>query len=142
MAKYVIHKKGFLYTDEAFEVVQGEKGSIVATYDNLESAKIEKGRQDILSMQNLKGMNAVDFFFYNGNYDQVYQKLEEYYKLEFDLVIDDKYYFNLPNEISSTQAQYFLNIFDLSFHDIAEYADDEVLNPNDFNLEAEELGEF
>ena len=142
MAKYVIHKKGFFYTDEAFEEAEGAKGTIVATFDNLEDAKIEKERQDILSMQNLKGMNAVDFFFYSNNYDEIYQKLEAYYKSEFNLNIADKYYFELPDEISSSQSQYFLTIFDLSFHDIVEYTDDEVLNPDDFNLEEEELGEF
>jgi hypothetical protein len=28
MAKFVIHKKGFFYTDEAFELAEGAKGSL------------------------------------------------------------------------------------------------------------------
>ncbi len=142
MAKFVIHKKGFFYTDEAFELVEGVKGSIVGTFNTIDEAKTEKEKQDILSMQRLKGMNAVDFFFYSKNYDQVYQKIEEFYKSEFNLTISDKYYFELPKEINTEQAKFFLNIFDVSFHDIVEYSDDEELNPDDFNLEEQELGEF
>lgn len=142
MSKFVIHKRGFFYTDEAFSLAEGAKGSIVGTFDNLDSAKLEKEKQDIISMQNLKGMNAVDFFFYSNKYDQVYQKLEEYYKSEFDLTISDKYYFELPNQISVEQAKFFLNTFEISFHDIVEYSDNDELNPDDFNLREQELGEF
>ena len=77
MAKFVIHKKGFFYTDEAFEVAEGEKGSIIGTFNNLEQAKIEKAKEDIISIQNFGGMNVVDFFFYNDNYDEVYQQFEK-----------------------------------------------------------------
>ncbi len=142
MAKFVIHKKGFFYTDESFELAEGTKGSIVGTFNTLEEAKTEKEQQDILSMQRLKGMNAVDFFFHNSTYDQIFQKLEDYYKTAFALTISDKHYFDLPKEISSEQAKVFLNILEISFHDIVEYSDDEELNPEDFNLEEQELGEF
>jgi len=142
MAKFVVHKRGFFYTDEAFELIENAKGSIVAIFDNLDSAKLEKEQQDILSMQYLKGMNAVDFFLYSLNYEKVYQNLEDYYKSEFGLTIPDKHYFNLPEEISPEQAKFFLKIFDISFHDIIEYSDNEEINPDDFNLEEEELGEF
>lgn len=142
MAKFVIHKKGFFYTDEAFELAEGAKGSIVGTFDTIEEAKTEKEQQDILSMQKLKGMNAVDFFLYSKKYDEVYQKIEEFYKSEYNLTISDKYYFELPQEINLEQARFFLDTFDISFHDIVEYSDDEDLNPEDFNLEEQELGEF
>lgn len=142
MAKFVIHKKGFFYTDESFELAEGTKGSIVGTFNTLEEAKTEKEQQDILSMQRLQGMNAVDFFFYSSTYDQIFQKLEDYYKTEFALTISDKHYFDLPKEISPEQAKVFLNILEISFHDIVEYSDDEELNPEHFNLEEQELGEF
>ena len=142
MTKFVIHKRGFFYTDEAFELAEGTKGSIVGTFNTKEEVKSEKEQQDILSMQKLKGMNAVDFFFYSKNYDQVYQKIEEFYKSEYNLTISDKYYFELPKEINAEQAKFFLNTFEISFHDIVEYSDDEELNQEDFNLEELELGEF
>jgi len=143
MAKYVIHKRGFFYTDEAFELAAGAKGSIVATFDNVEEAKIEKQKQDILSVQDFGGMNVVDFFFHNDdNYDKIYQKLEEFYQSEFGLEIDDKYYFLFPEKISEKQAEEFLKILEISFHDVVEYDDEVELNPDDFNLEEMDLGEF
>jgi hypothetical protein len=142
MAKFVIHKKGFFYTDEAFEVAEGEKGSIIGTFNNLEQAKIEKAKEDIISIQNFGGMNVVDFFFYNDNYDEVYQQFEDFFLSEFNLKIEDKYYFSFPDTISEEQAIKIQQILNLTFHDIVEYEDDIVLNPNDFNLEESELGEF
>lgn len=142
MAKFVIHKRGFFYTDEAFELAEGEKGSIVGTFDNLEEAKIEKEKQDILSVQNFGGMNVVDFFFYNDDYDQVYQLMEDFYHSDFNLYIEDKYYFLFPENISVEQAKRFLEILALTFHDIVEYEDDAELDPEDFNLEEMDLGEF
>ncbi|WP_264552911.1 hypothetical protein [Flavobacterium sp. N2038] len=142
MAKFVIHKRGFFYTDEAFELAEGEKGSIVGTFKNLDEAKNEKAIQDLISIQNLGGMNAVDFFFYNDNYDEVYARFEDFFSSEFDLKIEDKYYFNFPEDISDDQAIKIQEILDVTFHDIVEYEDDEVLNPDDFNLEESDLGEF
>lgn len=142
MAKFVIHKRGFFYTDESFELCEGVKGSIVGIFENLDDAKNEKVQQDILSMQRLSEMNAVDFFFDSPNYDEIYEKLEDYYKKEFNITIDDKYYFDFPDQINEEQAKFFLNVLNISFHDVIEYGDDEVLDPDDFNLEDEELGEF
>jgi len=142
MAKFVIHKRGFFYTDEAFEVAEGEKGSIVGTFINLEDAKVEKEKQDIISIENFGGMNAVDFFFYNDNYEEVFQKFENLFSSEFNLKIEDKYYFNFPDVITKEQAKKIYEILNLTFHDIVEYEDDVELNDEDFNLEEQELGEF
>ncbi|MRX39239.1 hypothetical protein GJU43_08135 [Flavobacterium sp. LC2016-23] len=142
MAKFVIHKKGFFYTDEAFESAEGEIGSIVGSFNNLDEAKNEKVKQDILSIQNFGGMNVVDFFFYNDNYDEVYQKFEDFFSSEFNIKIEDKYYFDFPDVISAEQAKKIYEILNITFHDIVEYQDDVVLNPDDFNLEESELGEF
>lgn len=142
MAKYVIHKKGFFYTDEAFEVAEGEKGSIVGTYSTLEEAKEAKRKADIQSVQNLGGMNAVDFFFYSDNYDAVFNALEALYKTEFGIDIEDKDYFEFPENIDAAQAEKLLVIIGITFHDIVEYADDVTLDPDDFELSYEELGEF
>lgn len=142
MAKYVIHKKGFFYTDEAFEAVEGEKGSIVGMYSTLEEAKEEKRRADIQSVQNLAGMNAVDFFFYSDNYDAIFNALEALYKTEFGIAIEDKDYFEFPENIDDVQAEKLLEIIGVTFHDIVEYADDVAIDPDDFEFSYEELGEF
>lgn len=142
MSKFVIHKKGFFYTDEAYEVVDEAKGSIVGTYTRLEEAQAAKANADLASMCGLKGMLAVDFFLYRQDYDAVGRHMEDFYQKEFGLKIEDRDYFNFPAEINNEQAKVFLQILQLSFHDIVEYADDVVLNPDDFNLDEQELGEF
>lgn len=140
MAKFVVHKKGFFYTDDSFDLIEDSKGSIVGTFDNLDDAKEEKGIQDIKSMQSIAGNNATDFMD-DTDYNSMYRKIEEYYKSEFGLTISNKSYFHFPTEINPVQAKALLDILNVSFHDIAEYADDDVLNPQDFILD-EELGEF
>ncbi|TCN61239.1 hypothetical protein D0809_21300 [Flavobacterium circumlabens] len=142
MAKFVIHKKGFFYTDEAFESAEGKIGSIVGSFNNLEEAKNEKVKQDLLSIQNFGGMNVVDFFFYKDNYDEVYQQFEDFFSSEFDIKIEDKYYFDFPDVISAEQAKKIHEILNITFHDIVEYENDVILNPDDFNLEESDLGEF
>jgi len=142
MAKFVIHKRGFFYNDEAYNVVEGVNGSIVEAFSNLEDAKREKENQDIISMQNLKEMGVEDFFFYNNNYDRVYNQFKDYYNLEFCLNIEEMDYFCFPKEITKEQAIKFLEILNITFHDIVEYNDNEELNFDDFNIKEFELEEF
>jgi hypothetical protein len=145
MSKFVIHKRGFFYTDECFEAEEGEKGSIVGTFNNLEEAKIEKENQDIISIKKLGDMgdmNVVDFFFYNNNYEKVYQQFVDFYSSEFNQKIEDKFNFIFPKIITTEQAEKIQKILDITFHDIVEYDDDVELNPEDFNLEECDLGEF
>lgn len=141
MAKYVIHKIGFYYTDECFAPgEEGNKGSIVGIYNNLEAAKEQKQQADVQSLRSQTGMNAVDFFFDRPNYDAIYDQLENYYQQEYGIEIDDKYYFNLPDEINEKQAIQLLSILDFTFHQIVEYNDDE--EPVADDLSAQELDEF
>lgn len=140
MAKYVIHKKTFYYTDEAF--FSGGKGSIVSIFDNIEAAKKEKSIEDINSIQGLEGMNILDFFFDVPDYNEIYQKVENYLKSEFNLAIENESYCEFPSDMTYKQAQMFLDIIHISFHDIVEYPDDEILNPEDFALDIEEDIEF
>ena len=135
MAKFVIHKKGFLYNDECFEDV-GAIGTTVNVFDTLEEAKVEKLNQDIISMQNLKGYNAVDFFF--SNHSEKFQQIEDYYKTEFGLTIADEHYFDFPGEINAKQAKDFLDIIGVSFHDIVEYSDENAPEPKANNNGEEE----
>lgn len=142
MAKFVIHKRGFFYTDESFAVVEEAKGSISGIFNSLEEAKIAKEELEISSIQQLSGWNVVDFIFDHPNYNEVYKRLEEYYKSEFSLTVVDRYRFDFPKDINRDQALFFKETMGLSFHDIVEYGDDEELNPKDFNLQDDELGEF
>lgn len=142
MSKFVVHKKGFFYTDEAFEPAEEARGSIVASFDSQSAAAAAKHEADIQSIRKLQGMNVVDFFFYSKQYDTIYDQLQALYKTEFGEVITDKHYFNFPKQISTEQAKRFLTILDVSFHDVVEYPDDEVLDPANFDLEEQELGEF
>ena len=64
MAQFAVHKKGFFYTDEAYEATESV-GKLVKVFDNYEDAIVEKKVADIKSMQKLKGQNVVDFFFDN-----------------------------------------------------------------------------
>lgn len=141
MAKFVVHKRGFFYTDESFEPVDA-KGSIAGIFSSLEEAKIEKRKQDIISIQRLGGENAVDFFFHNEDFDEILERLKQFYKSEYNIDIQDDYFFELPESISSDNAERFLDILNLTFHDVVEYNDDAHLDPNDFNLEEMDLGEF
>ncbi|XZF14616.1 hypothetical protein ACTHGU_00615 [Chitinophagaceae bacterium MMS25-I14] len=141
MPKYVVHKKGFFYTDEAFEAAAGAKGSVMGIYDNLDNALAEKGKQDMLSMQNLAGENAVDFFFYNEDYKNIFKQLEKYYKTGFGITIEDEHFFNFPEQISEQQAKDLLAILGVSFHDVVTYESPDVIAV-DFDPEVDELGEF
>ncbi|MEY4902924.1 MAG: hypothetical protein RLZZ292_739 [Bacteroidota bacterium] len=142
MAKFVIHKKGFFYTDESLAPANGKHGSIVGTFDTLEEAKIKKEEMEISSIQKLRRMNVVDFLFGSPKYDDIYEKLEIYFKSEFDTILTDKYFFEFPNEITPKQAVFFKETMELSFHDIVEYAEDKELNSEDFDLGQYELDEF
>jgi hypothetical protein len=135
MAKFVIHKKGFFYTDDSWEDVNAN-GTVISVFDTLEEAKAEKINQDIISMQNLKGWYARDFFFYDKkfdtkSYDEKFEQIENYYKTEFGLTIADKDSFDFPNGINYEQAKVFLNILGFSFHDIVEYTDEDAPIPKD-----------
>jgi hypothetical protein len=85
--------------------------------------------------------NPVDFFFENSNYEEILQKVKEYYKEEFNQTIDI-HNISFPEVINEQQAKYFKETMELSFHDIVEYDDDEELDPDNFNLKEQELDEF
>jgi len=142
MAQYVIHKIGFFYTDEAFEAVEDARGSIVGIFKSIEEATKVKREADLFSMQNLAGKNLTDFFFYSPDYDEIFEKVNKYFFNELGIVIEDKYYFELPKVISIEQATTLLDMIGVTFHSIVEYEDNVVLDPDDYDLVEQELGEF
>lgn len=139
MAQYVVHKIGFFYTDESFAVGE-EKGTVMGITKSLEEARAIKYKEDIQSMKTVAGFNAVDFFFENNNFKTIHQKIKEYYKSAFNITFnkDNEYHIELPKKINDEQAAQFLSLMELSFHNIVEYGDDEVIDPADYEFDDEE----
>ena len=136
MAQYVVHKIGFFYTDESFEVGE-EKGTVMGITRSLEEAKAIKKREDLKSMKNVGGFESEDFLFNHPNGESINQKLEEYISSEFKTAEEGSYStYLLPKEITDEQAEKLLSIMELSFHNIVAYDDDEVINPGEFKFKA------
>lgn len=145
MAQYVVHKIGFFYTDESFEVGQA-KGTVMGITKSLEEAQAIKSREDLKSMKTVGGFNAIDFFFGHDNFKTIHNNIKEYYKTTFNRTFDknNDHNIELPKAITDEQATAFLSIMELTFHNIVEYADDEVINAADheFDEEEGEIGGF
>lgn len=139
MAQYVVHKIGFFYTDESFEVGQ-DKGTVMGITKTLAEAQAIKGREDLKSMKTVGGFNAIDFFFGHDDFNTIHKKIKEYYKTNLNVTFDkqNEYNIELPKTITDEQAATFLSIMELSFHNIVEYADDEVINAADYEFDEEE----
>ncbi|GAA3761159.1 hypothetical protein [Flavobacterium ginsengiterrae] len=133
MAKYVIHKVSFFFTDDSLIVLPQEEvtGSVLSTFNTIEEAKTEKAKQDIISVQKLSGSDVKQFYIDSDNDKQIYADLKEYYLSEFNIEIEENEYFNFPENISEQQAEKFMEILNLTFHYIMEYEDDE--DPKDFD---------
>ena len=139
MAQYVVHKLGFFYTDESFEVGQ-DKGTVMAITKNLQEAQAIKSREDIKSMKSVGGFNAIDFFFSHDNFDTIHKNTQEYFKTTFNVTFDkhNQYSLEIPKSITDEQAVTLMSLLELTFHNIVEYADDEVINVGDYEFDREE----
>lgn len=138
MAQYVVHKIGFFFNDDNFEVGQ-ERGNVMGITQSLEKAKAIKYKLDIESMKGLTDDNAVLFFLEHPHYEEIYKKLQAYYQTEYGIYISTVGpILLLPDKINDEQAAQFLSIMELTFHNIVEYADDEVIDPAAFVLNNEE----
>lgn len=135
MAQYVVHKIGFWYTDDGYEIGD-EKGNVMAITKSLEEAQSIKQREDIISLKGLYNDNPVVFYLERDNYQEIDKKMVAYYESEFDLTINhNALYYEFPKQISDEQALQFLSIMELTFHNIVEYGDDEVINPADYKFD-------
>lgn len=141
MAKYVIHKISFFFTDESLIQLPEEevKGSVVKIFNDLEVAKKEKQEMDLLSMQNLAGSSLSDFLDIDKDSSEIRKKVQLFYKSEFNLNIGSENYIEFPKTITVQQARQFLDILNVTFHNIVEYDDND--DPNDFE-KFEDLLEF
>lgn len=132
MPQYVIHKIGFLYNDNAFEV--GEtRGNVMGISSSLEEAKLLKKLEDIDTIQRMAGKTINNFIRQNPRYEEVIQKLTSFYKVNFNLKYDEGRECVPPN-ISEEQAAELLSIIEISFHNVVEYGDDEVIHPEAFEF--------
>jgi len=141
VAKYVIHKISFFFTDESLIQLPEEevKGSVVKIFNDLEVAKKEKQEMDLLSMQNLAGSSLSDFLDIDKDSSEIRKKVQLFYKSEFNLNIGSENYIEFPKTITVQQARQFLDILNVTFHNIVEYDDND--DPNDFE-KFEDLLEF
>ncbi|MCS3796966.1 hypothetical protein [Niastella sp. OAS944] len=139
MAQYVVHKIGFFYTDEAL-VVEKDKGTVMGITKSLEEAQTIKSREDLKSMKNVGGFNAVDFFFDKDNFKTIHKNIKEYFKTTYNVTFEkqNEYRLELPQTITDEQAVALLSLMELTFHNIVEYADDEVINTADYEFNEEE----
>ena len=139
MPKFVVHKKAFYYTDEAFTEDSTQKGSLIGVFSSLEEARKNKHKVDISSMQKNAGEQFLDFFFYHKNHQQAFQQLQRFYLQNWAIELQE---FDLEDLLIPTtnfqQAEELLNILQLSFHDIVEYPDDVNIEPKDFKLEGDD----
>lgn len=139
MPQYVIHKIGFFYTDESFAVGQ-EKGTVMGITKSLEEAQAIKSREDMTSMKSVGGFNAIDFFFEHANFNTIHKNIKEYFQTNYSVTFDkqNEYNIELPKTITDEDAAAFLSIMELSFHNIVEYADDEVIDVANYEFDEEE----
>jgi hypothetical protein len=141
MSKFVIHKKGFFYTDDSWDRVDEVKGSITGTFNTLEEARKAKEDLDITSLQKMAGLNATEFIVDSENYKSLLEQLSVYFRQQWNMELSDGYYLEIPPGMTAAQASEVKRILGTSFHDIVEYPEDTVINPSDFKL-ADDFSEF
>jgi hypothetical protein len=138
MPKYVVHKIGFQYNDNAFEVGEA-RGNVMGVSSSLEEAKLLKKLEDIATIQRMAGKTINNFFREKSSYQTILEKLVVFYK-KFNLpypYAEGKEC--VPPNINEEDAAELLSIIEVSFHTVIEYADDEVIHPQAFELNEDSL---
>lgn len=133
MPQYVVHKIGFQYNDNAFEVGEA-RGNVMGISPSLEDAMWLKKMEDINTIQRMAGHNIYNYFRENPNTREILEKLALFYK-KFNL----RYPYEqgsecVPPGISEEDAAELLSIIEVSFHTVVEYGDDEVIHPEAFEF--------
>lgn len=136
MPQYVVHKIGFQYNDNAFEPGEA-RGNVMGISSSLEEAKLLKKLEDIATIQRMAGKTINSFFREKRNYNEILEKLAVFYK-KFNLTYT---YAEgrecVPPNINEEHAIELLSIIEVSFHNVVEYSDDEVIHPEAFELNAD-----
>jgi hypothetical protein len=138
MPQYVVHKIGFQYNDNAFEPNEA-RGNVMGISSSLEEAKLLKQLEDIATIQRMSGHNIYNFFRENPNTKEILEKLTLFYK-KFNL----RYPYEegrecVPPNINEEDAAELLSIIEVSFHNVVEYNDDEVIHPEAFELNKDDF---
>ena len=141
MAQFVVHKIGFWYTDEGYKMEQ-EKGTVLAITKSLDEAKAIKSREDIKSLKGATSISPFEFIPNDDNFDNIYEKLEEYYNSTLGVPTNDKSHIEHTKQFNDEQITQILSIIGISFHTIVEYGDEEVINSDEFKFEAGEIEGF
>lgn len=136
MPQYVVHKIGFQYNDNAFESAEA-RGNVMGKSSSLEEARLLKTLEDIATIQRMGGKTINIFFREKRNYLEILEKLAVFYK-KFNL----RYPYAegkecVPPNINEEDAAELLSIIEVSFHNVVEYNDDEVIHPEAFELNAD-----
>jgi hypothetical protein len=135
MPQYVVHKIGFLYNDNFFE--PGEtKGPVMGISTSLEEAKMFKNLEDIDTIQQMGGHTIRNFLRQNPNYETILLKLTEFYKT-YRIAFEEGEPC-VPSNMYDELAAEFLSITELSFHNIVEYSDEDVIHPDAFSSQNKE----
>lgn len=132
MPQYVVHKIGFLYNDNAFEVGEA-RGNVMGVSSSLEEARLLKKLEDIDTILRMAGKTIHNFFRQHPHYEAILQKLTVFYK-KFNLTYAEGRECVPPN-INEEEAAELLSIIEISFHNVVEYGDDEVIHPESFLLD-------
>lgn len=132
MPQYVIHKIGFLYNDNAFEIGEA-RGNVMGISPSLEEAKLLKKLEDIDTIQRMAGKTINNFIRQSPRYEAIIQKLATFYNANFRLKYEEGKECVPPN-INEEQAAELLSIIEVSFHTVVEYGDDEVIHPETFDF--------
>jgi hypothetical protein len=133
MPQYVVHKIGFQYNDNAFEPGEA-RGNVMGISSSPEEAKLLKKLEDIATIQRMAGKTINIFFREKPNYQEILENLALFYK-KFNL----RYPYDegkecVPPNINEENAAELLSIIEVSFHNVVEYGDDEVIHPETFEL--------
>jgi len=95
MAQYVVHKIGFFFNDDNYEIGK-ERGNVTAITKSLEEAREIKRKADIESMKAQADNNAELFFLEHPNYEEIYKKVNEYRVSEFGMDISQSRWLLFP----------------------------------------------
>src|SRR3954466_13526130 len=102
MAQYVVHKIGFFYTDECYEVGE-EKGTVMGITRTLEEAQAIKKQEDIKSLKWVT--NPVNFYYDSDNFQEIDKRMVAYFQSAFNLTVNhNSPYYELPKQITDEQA--------------------------------------
>jgi hypothetical protein len=130
MAQYVVRKLRFFYAYGSYSLTN-YIGTVITITGSPEQAQAIKQAEDIKSLKSLQGSWIDVWVYLNPNPDRICKKLEAFYRSEYNTAIGNLSDLYFPKEITNELAATYLSVLELSFHDIIEYPDNEVITVDD-----------